>query len=216
MTTFFALSAEKIFNQNENLLTLICLMESSKIIALLFFIAINVVGLQAQNHQLKERKHLLKTSATISPGFLLQESPTNIYLHGFLEYYLSNKISLRGDAFYYINQHTTPFFKQNHSISWGGLYHFVEGKFDPYIGLQPGINITSIYFFTDDEILASDTNVVPILSINAGANYFISKYFHVFFSTTYIHGKYLNIFTQNALNEIRLSFGLGFNLQVKN
>ena len=49
------------------------------------------------------RKGLLKATGTISPSLMLNHKINNIYLSGELEYFLENKISVRGDGLLYMD-----------------------------------------------------------------------------------------------------------------
>src|ERR1051326_2321979 len=108
---------------------------------------IGVIVSQAQ--ETKERyirKGLLRAMGTISPGIMLKENASTISLHGNLEYYVADNISLRGDSYYFLkakdNNGNNPF-DFNHSTFSGASYHFkTKNHFDPYFALEPGIAIT--------------------------------------------------------------------------
>ena len=167
-------------------------------------------------------KHLLRAQATISPGFMLRTSSNNIYIHGNLEYYLDETISLRGDGYYFVSSlGNTDHFTMHHSFFSGASYHFkTKNHFDPYFGIQPGLSITqAIYNPCSPEVLCPFSGPVqhtpsanPLLSGVIGFNYYAQKIFHIFGEARYVHGKHLSEYGPLDLKEIRLSFGLGFNL----
>lgn len=167
-------------------------------------------------------KHLLRAQATISPGLLLQSKAKNIYLHGNLEYYVDEWISLRGDGYYFVSDMgNTDRFKIHHSLFSGASYHIkTSNHFDPYIGVQPGIAITqAIYNTCPDGAICfvpsmpqASPSANPLLSGVIGFNYYAQKIFHIFGEARYVHGTNLSEYGPLNLDEIRLSFGLGWNI----
>lgn len=176
------------------------------------------------------RKGLIRSMATISPGMMLRPKATTISLHGNLEYYISDNVSLRGDTYYYIqgkyNNGLAPFIF-NHSTFSGASYHFkTKNHFNPYLALEPGVSITQPYFYTcrkslfvcdEENIIANESNVTanPLISGAIGFNFYFQKWFHLFGEARYISGKHLSDAPAPlSLNELRFSFGLGFNLNL--
>ncbi|MBL4668784.1 MAG: hypothetical protein JKY30_05920 [Flavobacteriales bacterium] len=157
------------------------------------------------------RKGLLRTQGTFSFGSLLDIKETGIYLNGNLEYYINQKISGRGDLYYHLKSTDNSLLKINHQLFSGGSYHINLGKeFDPYIGLQPGIALTQHSFYD------RTTNLTPLLSSLIGFNYYAENWFHLFFDIRYVYGIHSpNHINEINISEIRLSFGLGFNLNTK-
>lgn len=168
-------------------------------------------------------RHLLRAQATISPGLLLDWKIKNIYIHGNLEYYADETVSLRGDGYYFVsNLESRDYFKMHHSLFSGASYHIkTKNHFDPYMGIQPGVSITqAIYHMCppDAACLAvlpaqqSKPSINPLLSGVIGFNYYAQKIFHLFAEARYIHGTHLSDLGPLQLNEVRVSFGLGFNI----
>jgi hypothetical protein len=163
------------------------------------------------------RTGLLKTSLTLSKGQMLANNGySTAYLHGFLEYFPSERVSLRGDSYLQVlnrpsdNLSTSFPLESNHTVFSGVMYHFLAGAFDPYVGLQPGLAYGRLGLpFTLEYSLS------PVLGITGGANYYVGKYFNFFLSAQWVQGKAttkeIGAF---SLNEIRVSGGLGFNLDV--
>jgi hypothetical protein len=48
------------------------------------------------------RKGLVRAQMTISPGWTIADGNTNLYLQGDMEYFLQDKVSLKGDISYFI------------------------------------------------------------------------------------------------------------------
>ena len=171
-------------------------------------------------------KGLLRAQATISPGIMLKERASTISIHGNLEYYVADNISIRGDSYYFLKDDQN-IFSADHSVFSGASYHFkTKNRFDPYFALEPGIAIVKrISFSGVIECLTTpcpgyvnisgQTSVNPLISPALGFNLYFQKLFHLFGEVRYISGKYLsNATTPLSLNELRFSFGLGWNLNL--
>lgn len=191
-----------------------------KFLYLLFFAALLPFSLFSQEPQfLKEG--LFRTQATLSSGNMIKHPVTHIYLSGDIEYYLTEQISIKGESYYFLgSMMNNHFFKYNHSSFAGISFHFLEKKiFDPYVSFQPGAAFSRVDLLPNspsDSRTSYNSTVNPLLSVSLGLNYYATKYFHLFMSTQYINGKYLsNAPYPISLDELRISFGLGFNLNVK-
>jgi len=190
----------------------------------IFLIFVSVVPFFANARQDSSRyihKGLLRAQATISPGFMFNEGVTNIYIHGDLEYYVEDNISVRGDSYYYLNtiDDKKPFMV-NHSIFFGAVYHFpTASSLDPYIGIQPGIayskaNTQLLIYEYSAKLYLNRATANPLISSVAGVNYYASKIFHLFMSVRYVSGKHLSDAPSPlSLNEVKISFGLGWNIR---
>ena len=183
----------------------------------IILIFVSVVPFFANARQDSSRyihKGLLRAQATISPGFMLKEGITNIYIHGDLEYYVEDNISVRGDSYYYLNtiEDKKPFIVNNSSFL-GAVYHFpTASSLDPYIGIQPGI----AYSQANTQLLIDDNRATtnPLISSVVGVNYYAPRIFHLFVSVRYVSGKHLSDAPSPlSLNEVKLSFGLGWNIR---
>lgn len=160
-----------------------------------------------------EKKGVIQGSATFSVG-MMRENVTNLYLHGFLNYFPEEKISLRGDAYYFFNSisESKPL-ELNHQLFAGGFYHFKSASIDPYVGFQPGIaygsRADSVY--NESFELVKPNNVFsPLTSLVAGFNYFGGKHFSLFVETRFVRGIMLSNAWPKYLDELRFSFGLAF------
>lgn len=194
-------------------------MESKKIIFALF-ILVSVCGnlFSQEENQQYIHKNLTRTTLTFSTGYFPEYRTSSVYLTGNLEYYTNNKISVRGDSYYFVNIIKTPKYTiaqvpiplKNNGLFFGALYHFKSNShFDPYLGLQPGIAISQSLI----ENQTSSVTANPLFSSVLGFNYYAKKYAHLFINARYVSGKHLSdARTPMSLNEIRFEFGLGFNL----
>jgi hypothetical protein len=158
------------------------------------------------------RPGLLKTTMTISPSKSLSSKNSYFYLHGLLEGYLSKKISVSGDGYFYqgmINEARSDF-NYNYSLFFGFARHFTKNNLDFYIACQPGVMITKINppfdFFWDN----TKTAVNPAFSTSLGINYYVGKYMHLFAQTRLVLAEHNTDYPKN-ISDLRFSAGLGFN-----
>jgi len=165
------------------------------------------------------RKGLLRAQMTISPGWTIADGNTNLYLQGDMEYFLQDKISLKGDISYFLDTQGNGYLKHNHSLFFGAQYHFPHKRFDPYIGLHPGVSLVQAKnstFGTNEnpvEYSVSNLKVSPAISVATGFNYYVWRYIHFMANVKYVHAKHPTEWGTNyALDEFRISFGLGWYL----
>jgi hypothetical protein len=160
------------------------------------------------------RPGLLKASATIAPGKMLNRTVNTIYLSGFLEYHTEKNFSLRGDTYWYIDgvsQKPTDVMLANASRTYfGAFYHVNLKNWDNYIGFQPGIS------FLRFGAISPKISVCPSFALHVGTTYYVWKYFHFFADIAYVNSIYRG--TSNGsmkTDEIIFSAGLGFQLMTK-
>lgn len=192
-------------------------MESKKIIFTLC-ILVTVCGNIFSQEENKQyiHKNLSRTTLTFSTGYFPKNKVSSVYLTGNVEYYTNNKISVRGDGYYFVNNLSESILSnefipnQNDGLFFGALYHFKSNShFDPYLGLQPAIAISQ----SKNNMQISSITVNPLFSSVLGFNYYAKKYAHLFINARYVSGKHLSeASSPMSLNEIRFEFGLGFNL----
>lgn len=158
----------------------------------------------------------IRAKAAISPGIVLNYPLKPVYIEGDLEYYLNEHVSVRGTGYYNVSDNDLfSMFKYNHSLFAGLSYHFTrERKFDPFVSFEPGFAFSKVEGINleNDKRLNS---VDPLISGNAGINFYATKYFHLTAEARYIHGKHRSYYLNMPMNEFRFSFGLGFNIHVK-
>ena len=167
------------------------------------------------------RKGLFAAHFTIAPGWTLADSNTNLYLHGRSEFFLNGKVSIVGDGYYFLDTQGDGYLKHNHGVYFGANYHFPCKRFDPYIGLMPGISMVQVgipAISTPEIQVASRESVFsvePAISVSAGFNLYIWKFFHFMGQVRYVHANHAAEWEQvYALDEFRLSFGLGWNVNM--
>ncbi|MEW6468042.1 MAG: hypothetical protein AB1458_03915 [Bacteroidota bacterium] len=166
-------------------------------------------------------KGLFRSVATLSAGRLLNEHTSTIFIQGNIEYYVADHVSIRGEGFYMIQSGHQgapvfePYVYSNHQVFSGANFHLrSKSHFDPYIGFEPGVAISKAVIDTvpADQLLLSKQTVNPAFSCMLGFNYYFEKLFHLFMEARYVHGRHLSNGAALSLNELRFSFGLGWNL----
>jgi hypothetical protein len=180
----------------------------------LIFIAILSLSLTANSQEKSViRAGLIKTTMTISPSKSLSSKNSYFYLHGLLEGYLNEKISVSGDGYFYqgmINEGRSDF-KYNHSLFFGFARHFTKNNLDFYLEGQPGVMITKINPPYDNIWDNTKTAVNPAFSASMGINYYVGKYMHLFAQTRLVLAEHTTDYPRN-ISDLRFSAGLGFNI----
>ena len=157
---------------------------------------------------------LLSAQLTLTPSHMFCDKQSYIYLHGSLEGYVTPKLSITGEIYFNagsLSKNNT--FDYNHSLFFGPNWHFTKMNNDLFVGFQPGLSLTKINA-KNNNITESTAGVNPLISAVVGYNYFVNNIFHFFLETRYIMGEH-NYDIHKSLSEIRLSAGLGFNLNTK-
>ena len=187
----------------------------------ILLLALVTIGLRAQDDEGEGfvQEGLLRAQGTIAVG-LMHDNINNVYFHGDLEYYFAKNLSVRADIYTQLaTLNDTTKFSTNNSMLPGLVYHFpTKSQFDPYFGIQPGVAVAQYklpYQDLNGEDLFSDKALSPIVSGVIGINYYGPKIAHVFLNARLIRGKHISNYGSFFLDEVRISFGLGWNLSVK-
>ena len=166
------------------------------------------VNLFSQTNELVVKEGLLRFQGTVGIGKSTDRTENNIFLHGNLEYFIHSFLTTRGDTYFFLKNEENGL-EVNHQLFAGMAYHFSKkSNFVPYIGVQPGLVATRYNGTTK-------TKATPLVSAVVGFNYFAAEWFHLFVDGRFVSGKHLSEFPPYSINELRLSFGLGFNLATK-
>ena len=155
---------------------------------------------------------LVRAQLTISPSYNTSVSTGYFYLHGNAAVYLEKKISIAGEAYYYLGS-TTPgkrHFDFNHSLFFGASYHFLKKNSDLFAGMQAGIAITRLDA-TENGLPATKTGFNPLISPVIGYNFYVNRVFHFFIHSRLVIGEH-TYDLHKGLTEFRISAGLGFNI----
>lgn len=151
---------------------------------------------------------LLRVQGNIALGIPSGIGVNSMYIAGDWEYYISKDISIKSGTFYHLGYVNKLGYEnqlgQNHSVYLGALYHFkTKNNLDPYFGIQPGFAISEL-------VNSGNVTVNPIFSISAGFNYYANRYFNLFSNIQYVVGKHYSDSPAISLNELKISFGLGW------
>jgi len=183
-----------------------------KIKLLLVLILVTVSSKDYSQESTYIRKGLIKSELTLSPSYMFSEKQSFFYLHGGLEGYVSPKVSITGEAYYYLGDLSSDesTFEYNHSVFFGASRHFTSGNHDLYVGIQPGVSMTRLDEETNN-LERSRIGVNPLFSSVVGYNFYVGKFFHFFLQSRIIAGEH-NYDINKSLTEVRFSAGLGLNL----
>lgn len=162
---------------------------------------------------------LLRASAAISPGFMLDAPATDIYLNGKLEYFLEDRLSFRGEAFWYVDSQQDPApLAQNSQLGFGPFLHLGRGRGDLALGFEAGLSLVQPALPVA-EGAATGVNplrTVPSAALCAGFTYTIWDYFHFFLDARLVHARYTGAASGTIpLDEAIISGGLGWQLRLR-
>lgn len=159
---------------------------------------------------------LVRGSVAISPGFMLQQPVTNIYVAGKLEVFTDKRISLRGEGMWYIgDQGDVGLLEQNSQIAFGPFVHLTHRRLDLALGLEPGVSLTRP---ARDSLQteAAPLRALPSMSLCAGLTFVVWDYFQFFIDARYTHARYTGPYSAAVpLDELVIGAGLGWQLPVK-
>lgn len=176
-----------------------------------FLLLISILRTEVKSQELI-RPGLFRTHFTISPSYVFSPKEGDFHFHGAAEVFVTSKFSIAGDGFFFLGQYSggNSIFDYNHSVFWGGNFHWTNNNSDFYLGLQPGIAITKLDAERNN-LAQSNSGTNPVLAGVIGFNQFISPYFHFFVQSRLVIGQHVYDKPMN-LTEVKLSAGLGFNL----
>lgn len=179
-----------------------------RIILIIIYIIGAWASLRAQTNE-QIRAGLLRVQGTISPSYMLATRENYFYLHGSLEGYLSKRLSCVGDVFVSMGALTDSVtFRFNHNIFFGAAWHWAHRQHDLYAGLQAGAAYSRL---NPTDSLPTHAGINPVLSPVLGYQFYAHRFFHFFVQTRFVIGSHLYD-AARPLQELRLSAGLGFNL----
>ena len=195
-------------------------MEAKKIITIVFLLLSFVSFAQSID---ESRIGYLRAQANIAAGYMFAQKDIRPYIAGDFDLFVDDRVSVTGEGWFgfKVNNRFVTGLMRNHSIFGGLNYHLMKnGKWDPYIGLSPGIAFTQAFVPCHGnctlEAPDPDSGVVPLVSGVLGCNYYIGSVFNLFVKFRGVAGRFrgnLHEFTQ--LNEIKISVGLGWNVRLR-
>ena len=174
-----------------------------------------VARVHAQAEQPFVRAGLLKFTATICPALLLDAGTTNIHAGGSAEYFVEDRISFKGETFWFLDgqQRNAPL-QQNSQLSFGPQFHHMNGRLDLSAGFAPGLSLSRPNATMD--AAAPQVRLLPHVSISGGVTFYVWDHMHFFLNARYVHARYASVPEGSvALDELMLYGGLGWQIRVK-
>lgn len=158
---------------------------------------------------------LFTASASIGPGFMLQQPRTNIYVAGDWNYFLEDRISLSGYGAWFIDQQQdNARLVQNSQLSFGPVYHWSRGRADIGLGFMPGVSFARLRSPGSAEDPAP-TKAIPHVSLSGKATYYVWRYLHFFANVRYVHARFSgDPGGSYPLDEIIVTGGLGWQVRL--
>jgi len=185
----------------------------------LVMLALVLIGLaaQAQDNNTFVKKYLLRTQGNLSVGYMVKQKTVPAYIGGDFDYFIDERVSWYGEGSFFVTGTSDEVgykIKHNHAILSGVNIHLTANKrFDPYIGINPGIMISQ--FGSTNIIIGpqyTKVGVSPVFSAAVGINYYVGSIFNFFVRARYIQGQFFaNSMERIPLSEFRFSAGLGWN-----
>lgn len=166
----------------------------------------------------KPNRGLISFGATIAPSFHLKNTLRCFHINGYLEYFPSRNISIRGDIYGLLasTSSESAALVHNHAILFGAYYHFPLKNWDLFAGMEPGVGIVGAdYRDNANNWTSGPINAVPYISFMTGTRYYVGNFFNFFAELRYLHSKYFGP-TVVSLDALSISAGLGFNIGLIN
>lgn len=162
---------------------------------------------------------LLSASATFAPGFMIHSVQTNYHLNAFAEYHINQKVSVKSDSYWFLNSPNANTFDLKMLRSqFGMFYHFNENysNWDVKLGLLPGVMYSQRAELLPTDGVIRINSVAPSLSVAAGFDYYIWKYFHFFSQVSYVHATARGLYHgPQRMDEVLITAGLGFQIPTR-
>jgi hypothetical protein len=194
-----------------------------KRLVLLAFVLMGMAA-QAQDDKPFVKKYLLRTQGNLSVGFMTKQKTVPAYIGGDFDFFVDERVSFYGEGSFFVTSTSDEVgykMKHNHAILSGFNIHLTSQKrFDPYIGINPGIMISQFGPTSDVNIglynppftQNTKVGVSPLFTTAIGFNYYVGSIFNFFARIRYIQGQFFgNSMERIPLSEFRFSAGLGWN-----
>jgi hypothetical protein len=198
-------------------------MEIKKVVLWLLLIPLFAIGQEVKEEKKYPRRvidnGMLSGGLTFAAGFANSKTQ-NIYVQGYMEYMFQKNISVRGDIFVFINSlGENSRLNMNHQLLVFSAYHIPNNSpIDPYFGLGPGIAMTRLEggggLDSTSGNLVNKISANTFITFNCGFRYYAPKWFHMYIEAGYVLGRHVSSATVFDISELRVSFGLGFNINV--
>lgn len=198
-------------------------METKKSIAFVKqFVLLLLLASIAQNVSAQKiwevRKGSFRAQGNLAPGYLFSQKFFAAYVTGDMDLFIDDRFAVSGSCWisFAAAPKNTEGLLANHSIFGGVNYHFLKPKhFDPFIGITPGMALVKTAYKDNEGVLKkSKFSAAPLVSFDAGFNYYVGSIFHFFLKAQTVVGQtFGDAPSPNRLDELKLTAGLGFNFR---
>ncbi len=158
-----------------------------------------------------------RAQGNLAGGYLFAQKDFTAYITGDLDLFLSDDVSFTGECWYNFqtNDRRTGLL-ENHALFSGFNYHpLKKGRWDPFIGLSPGMAIVKAGYNDAEGIIQETVGVAPLVSGTVGCNYYIGSIFHLFVKARGVAGMFRGDSPEfTPLNEMKITAGLGWNVRL--
>jgi|GEM_PF-474256 len=167
---------------------------------------------------------LLRASATIAPTRFYMQETTVALIHGFMEYVLEPKISVRGEANFMAPNGLLLFtnspekFPRNYASIYAGFgYHLGKKNWKINLHAEPGMVLAEM---AQDPYVNVPSrfkwSACPSYLLKAGSSFYFSKYCHFFAEINFSNGWIRKTpLSSVSIAQYGISAGLGFHLMTK-
>lgn len=185
-----------------------------KVSSVILAICVAYVG-YAQTEKF-DRTGTIRAQGNLASGYLFNQKEFGAYIVANVDVYVAPKVSIMGEGWYGFNLHNDQTgIRGNHAVFAGINYHFIRHKnWDPYIGFSPGVGMVVAGYADSMALRQSRLMVGPLLSLDAGCNWYIGAIFNIFINLRFVSGQVMGEPpTATRLEELKLSAGLGWNFR---
>lgn len=164
------------------------------------------------------RKGSIRAQGNLGPGYLFAQKKVSAYVNGEMEIFFDDRFAYTGAvcaSFLTIRKNETGI-KANHAVFTGANFHFLKpNRFDPYIGLTPGIALVRAVYKQGDELKTTPFSIAPLAALQIGCNYYVASFLHFFVKVQGVTGQMFSTLpSAQRLDEIKFMGGLGWNLRL--
>ncbi len=164
------------------------------------------------------RKGCIRSQGNLGGGYLFAQKKISGYLNGEMEVFLEDRVAYTGAicfSFLTIKKNETGI-KVNHAVFSGANYHFLKpSRWDPYVGLTPGVGLLKATFQNGDELKTTSFSIAPLLSVQVGCNFYVMSFLHFFVKAQFVTGQMFGTLpSPQRIDEMKFMGGMGWNLRL--
>ncbi|MBK8657649.1 MAG: hypothetical protein IPN22_01910 [Bacteroidetes bacterium] len=164
------------------------------------------------------RKGCIRSQGNLGGGYLFAQKKISGYLNGEMEVFLDDRFAYTGAvcfSFLTIKKNETGI-KVNHAVFSGANYHFLKpSRWDPYVGLTPGIGLLRATYQQGDALKSTSYSVAPLLSAQVGCNFYVMSFLHFFVKAQFVTGQMFGTLpSPQRIDEMKFMGGMGWNLRI--